>query len=421
MNQTTAEIVSLPSNPEKSPLPETNRIDSRLNSGLPLRVLHIVTHFGCGGTENVVLKLMSGSGENCLEHSICSTRGFDSDFAALHKVESRLHVAGDSNPGFQFPFLKFRKIMRSYRPHIVHTRNWGSLEAVFAARSAGVPIVIHSEHGYEMENMAGMPLRHRLFRRAAYAIIDRFLTVSNELKDYHSRQAWFPRDRIRVIYNGVDTCRFAPNAAARASFREQLGIDHDAVVIGSVGRLTPIKNHATLLRAVERLIQSGLNAHGLLVGSGPEMSKLEQQVERSPYLHRRAHIVGASAAIPEMLNTMDVFVLPSLKEGMSNTLLEAMATGLAVVAGRVGGNPEVLSADCGFLFMPSDLEDLTGCLERLANDPALRRDLGSGARKRALGSFDLSQMLQNYRDLYLDAACERGITSEPRKQPICAA
>jgi len=368
-----------------------------------LRVLHVITSLGRGGTENVVLKLVSGFGEDLFEQKICTTRGYDPEFARVYDLGAKLYLTGRRTNTFQFPLFRLAWVMRQYRPDIVHTRNWGALEAVPAARLAGVPRVIHSEHGYEMENLSGLPLRHRLFRRAAYAMADLVFTVTEELRNYHAQQAWLPSDRIRVIYNGVDTARFAPRPEIRARVRQSFGWGADSVVVGTIGRLTPIKNQVTLLLAAERVIRSGIDAHVLVVGDGVEMEAIRRRAEESPLLSGRTHLVGASEQVPELLNAMDVFVLPSLKEGMSNTLLEAMASGLPVVATRVGGNPEIVEdTNSGWLFAPMDIADLADRLTRLTSDPGLRRVLGCAARQRVVTHFDLKQMFENYRKMYVE-------------------
>jgi|HubBroStandDraft_1064217.scaffolds.fasta_scaffold140770_2 sugar transferase (PEP-CTERM/EpsH1 system associated) len=375
-----------------------------------LRVLHVLTFLGQGGTEHIVLNLMAGFGDRLFEQEICTTRGYDLDFARAHQLEKRLHSAGRPVATLQFPLFRLAKLIRAYRPHIVHTRNWGGLEAVPAAKLAGVPVIIHSEHGYEMESLAGLPLRRRLFRRASYAMTDTVFTVTKELRDYHAKQAWLASERFRVLYNGVDVNRFAPRPDVRRRLRNDFGWSTKNFVIGTVGRLVPIKDHTTLLRTAEQLIGAGIDAHILLVGGGPEEGSLRQYVSTSSLLSGRTHFVGASANVDEFLNAMDVFVLPSLKEGMSNTLLEAMATSLPVVATRVGGNPEIVEeGHTGWLFNPKDVAELSERLTQLANDLALRQGIGSSARRRVVAKFSLDLMIETYRNLYLEMAGAKGL------------
>jgi sugar transferase (PEP-CTERM/EpsH1 system associated) len=374
-----------------------------------LRVLHVICCMGRGGAEMGILKLIAGLGEE-FEHRICTTRGFDPDFVRSSFSEEKMFVAGSAAPKLQFPLFRLASIMRKYRPHIVHTRNWGALEAVPAARLAGVPVVVHSEHGYEVDMFAGLPMRRRLFRRAAYAMTDAIFAVTRELRDFHARQAWIRPERMGVMYNGVDTQRFAPCIQTRLAMRRELGLPEDSFVIGAVGRLVPIKDHQTLLKAAALLFARGIDVRVVLVGSGPERERL--QATAAGALEGRVCFAGDSDRVPGMLNAMDVFVLPSLGEGMSNTLLEAMACGLPVFATNVGGNPEIIEDNLnGSLFAPGDVEWLANKLQLLASDPSLIHQLGTAARNYAIESFSLSRMLETYRSFYLALAARRQVAA----------
>lgn len=374
-----------------------------------LRVLHVISYMGRGGAEMGILKLIAGLG-NEFEQRICTTHGYDAEFVRSKLSGKEIYVAGSPELRLQFPLFRLTRIMRSYKPHIVHARNWGALEAVLAAKLAGVPVVVHSEHGYEVDMFAGLPLRRRMFRRAAYAVADAVFALTRELRDFHARQAWVGPESIGVIYNGVDTERFAPKRESRVAMRAELGLPVDSFVIGSVGRLVPIKDHATLLKAAARLAETGMDVRVLLVGSGPESENLRRQA--AGLLPGRVYLAGDSDRVPEMLNAMDVFVLPSLGEGMSNTLLEAMACGLPALATNVGGNPEIIENDAdGCLFTPGDFEWLAAKLKVLASDRGLASQMGAAARRRATETFSLSGMIKNYRDFYFDLAVRRNIAT----------
>jgi sugar transferase (PEP-CTERM/EpsH1 system associated) len=383
---------------------------ARTNSRERVRILHVVPQLGSGGTEHTLLRLMNGLGEEEFEQRICATRGFDAEFAARYNVSDKLVAAGESTQSFQFPLFKLRQIIRKFRPHIVHSRNWGSIEAIPAAKMSRVPVAIHSEHGYEVDSLKGMPLRRRVFRRAVYAMTDAVFANTRELSRYHARQAWTESERIRVIRNGVDTKRFSPNQAARARLRRELGFSDANFVVGSVGRLVAIKDLGTLLRAAAILVQRGVDAKALIVGQGPELRNLERQAQELPELAGRVAFFGPSDRVFEVLNALDVFVLPSLGEGMSNTVLEAMATGLPVVATLVGGNPELIGdGRDGQLFSAGDFADLARILARMWSDRGLRERLSAAARHKAVAEFSLNQMIAQYRDLYTGLLVERNV------------
>ncbi len=375
-----------------------------------LRILHVVSCLGMGGTEHGVLKIIRGLGHSEFEHHICAVRGVDENFARKMKVPAQVSAVGRAEPGFQFPLFRLMQVMKEFRPDIVHSRNFGALEAIPAARFARVPVAIHSEHGYELEILGGLPLRRRFVCGALYGMADQVCTVTRDLRDYHSKQSWLSPKKFRVIYNGVNTDLFISRPELAPALRSELAIPRDRIVIGSVGRLVPIKDHKTLLQAAEILVRQGKNVHVLIVGSGSELPKLQAQAAASQDLAGRTLFLGASDRVPELLNAMDVFVLPSISEGMSNTILEAMATGLPVVVSRSGGNTELVDGGhVGCLFDPRDVEALARHLAHLADNAAVRRQFGQAARQRAIEQFSLSAMVQHYRDLYIDLASRRGV------------
>jgi glycosyltransferase involved in cell wall biosynthesis len=204
-----------------------------------------------------------------------------------------------------------------------------------------------------------------------------------------------------VIENGVDTDRFRHSERSRAEVRDKLGIDRDAIVIGMVGRLDPIKDHRTLFVAADSLLAAGVSFQLMIVGDGPERSALEQDLRNRVGVRERTTFVGATNNVLSQLSAFDVFVLPSLAEGMSNALLEAMSVGLACVASRVGGNPELIEdGSSGMLFDAADANGLMSQLQMLLANSQRRRELGAQARKRAESAFSLRRMLANYSQMY---------------------
>lgn len=403
-----SEPSTLPARPTMSH--DNHGLATAPSAGRPLRVLHILNRLDRGGTELIVLKVMEGLSKVVFEHRLASLRGSDPEFQAVALPDGKLLSAGPVGGGFQFPLFRLARMMRAYRPHIVHSRNWGAIEAIPAARLAGVPVAIHSEHGYELDMLAGLPNRRRVFRRAVYAMADAVFAVTRELRDYHAKQAWISSQRIRVVYNGVDTQKFCPRPDLRAAARKRFGLSPNRFIVGAVGRMVPIKDHATLLRAVDLMTQRNVNAHVLFVGSGPELERTQELAAGFAALAGRVTFIGASDEVPEMLNAMDAFAQPSISEGMSNTLLEAMATALPVIATAVGGNNEVIDNDqSGWLIRTRDHEALASILTRLASQADLRGAFGSAARQRIIERFGLDRMLTDYTQLYLELASRRGI------------
>jgi sugar transferase (PEP-CTERM/EpsH1 system associated) len=300
---------------------------------------------------------------------------------------------------------RFVKVLREERPDIVHTRNWCTIEAVLAARLAGVRRIVHSEHGRDHDPRYGEPYRRRVYRRLCYALSDRVFAVSEELRDYYTRQLRLKNDRIAVIPNGVDTDAFRPDSKERMEWRKRLNAAESAVVVGCIGRFYEVKDQSTLLRGVAQAAGPETDLRVVLVGDGTMKTDLEYLAQTLPGLRNRVVFVGETDLVRQWLNSFDIFVLPSISEGMSNTLLEAMAVGLPPIVTHTGGNTEVIEeGTSGISFSPRDHQGLARILKHLASSPDNRRIIGERARHRVLRNFSLNRMLQSYEKLYTDLA-----------------
>ena len=301
----------------------------------------------------------------------------------------------------RFQVAAIARAIRDVNPDIVHSRNWGCIETVPAARWAGSYAVVHGEHGFDSNLVGGEPRRRAWFRRAAFEMADRVLAVSYQTRALHAQQTGFPASRITVIHNGVNERLFFPDPASRARARAELGIAEGEFCIGSVANLAPVKDLMTTLRAVAELAGTIKDWRCVILGEGPERSKLEAFINEHPEWKCRVSLPGLTRRIPEMLNAMDAFVLSSVTEGICNSLLEAMATGLPVVVTNTGGNPEiVVDGQSGFLFPVGGVQQLTEKLIALRNQRDLRLELGQQAVRRMREEFSMESMAQNYDRVY---------------------
>jgi sugar transferase (PEP-CTERM/EpsH1 system associated) len=362
--------------------------------------MHVIGTLGRGGLEQGVLKIATGLDPARFEQTICTISSLDY-MPARQDIRVIPLNRSAKNPGFITRDLL--SLFAQERPHIVHSRNWTSIEAVLAARLARIPAVVHSEHGRDILPFTSEPLRRRLFRRACYRMADRVFAVSRELKQELVSALGISQDLFKVIYNGVDTRLFRPSAEKRAAQRTKLGISGSTMVVGCLGRLDLVKDHSTVLRAAEVAVNQGSDLLVILVGDGPQREPLEHQLRAMPTLRNRVIFAGRTFDATQWLRGFDVFALPSVFEGTSNTLLEAMATGLPVVATRVGGNIELVEENkSGLLFDVRDFHGLAAHLVRLAASPQLRQTLGAAARSHAEEVFPLDKMISNYSDMYAE-------------------
>jgi sugar transferase (PEP-CTERM/EpsH1 system associated) len=308
-------------------------------------------------------------------------------------------------PGHSFRFLRHLSVrLRDLSPAVVHTRNWGGLDGIVAARLAGIGTVVHGEHGWTMEDVDGGNRKRRIARRWLTRAVREITCVSAQM------ERWL-RDDVRVrrpvtqIYNGVDTDRFAP-VRDREAIRRELSIAPGALVVTTCSRLDPIKDHASLFRAFGVLRETRSDARLLVIGDGPERERLERLAGPG------VELLGELGDVARVLAGSDIFVLPSFNEGISNTILEAMATGLPVIATAVGGNPElVMEGATGFLVPTARPDSIAGCLERYAADPGLRRAHGEAARRSACERFSVRAMVQGYESVY------RRVAASDRSRP----
>lgn len=367
---------------------------------MSIRIMHVVDNLGKGGLENGLVNLINGLDPARFEHVVYAMRQLGPNADRL-PGSVRVICMGKRDSDFPVQLPRLVRDIRKIDPHIVHSRNWAGVEAVAAARWVRSCAAVHSEHGLETATQAGEPRRRAWFRRMAYELADRVLAVSYQLRDLHAARTGFAARRIEVIHNGVDGGRFFPDPAMRARMRLEMGIAGDEFCIGCVGNLLPVKDHMTVLRAMERAAAAGKRWRLVIAGEGSERPKLAAFLDGHPDWKARVSLPGISDRIPELLNAMDTYVLPSLSEGISNSLLEAMSAGLPVIATNTGGNPEVVvDGESGLLFSVGDFPTLAEKLVLLERNRKLRATLGERARARVRDEFSIDSMIRNYARLY---------------------
>jgi sugar transferase (PEP-CTERM/EpsH1 system associated) len=373
---------------------------------MAIRIMHVVEALGVGGgVENGIANLIARMDATRYEHVLCAVARVGPHTERYPVVRVRIVSLNQRPRRFQSQVAPLARVIRKLQPDVVHSRNWGALEAVFAARWAGAGMAIHSEHGLEMAP-AAEPRRRRWLRRAAFEAAHRVFAVSSGLRDTLARSTGFPCWKFGVIHNGVDTRRFRPDYEMRRQFRAEFCIGEDEFCIGSVGRLDRIKDYPTILQALERFSGACSSWRLLIAGEGAERAALEAQAAQSGALRGRVVFLGGWQRVPELLSALDAYVLSSTFEGLSNSLLEAMASGVAVLATRAGGNPElVVNEESGLLFPAGDAGALADGLTWLYLREEERRRLAAEAVSRVAREFSLNAMVDQYEALYAQSPC----------------
>jgi sugar transferase (PEP-CTERM/EpsH1 system associated) len=363
----------------------------------PVKIVHVVHALGIGGLENGLVNILNNLGDPFAHAIICLSR---SGPMAERIQNPRVQIIEMQLPTdkFRFPVLRLAREIQKSAPDIVHTRGWSTVDAICAARVAGVSRVIHSEHGREAGDPDGRNRKRNIVRKFLSPLISRFVTVSDDLKTWLVRTVGVPECKVTTIHNGVDTERFA--SVERAGSRRALGLDDSVFTIGTVGRLDPVKDHASLLHAFRPIARSERPSRLLIAGAGP-MQSVIQSLAAELNISDKIQLLGERCDVPQILKACDVFTLTSIAEGISNTILEAMASGLPIVATRVGGNPELVDDGVnGYLVDAGDVSALTASYETYLYNPNLRDLHGRNARRRTEQRFTLERMASQYAQLY---------------------
>jgi sugar transferase (PEP-CTERM/EpsH1 system associated) len=370
----------------------------------PPLVLHVIHHLATGGLENGLVNLVNTMPRAAFRHAIACVEDYSAFRDRIADPDVEVVALNRSRIGIWRLRRELYQLCRRLRPAIVHTRNLSGLDAMLPARAAGVRRIVHGEHGWDVGDIDGSARRPALLRKLHAPMVDRYITVSKDLERYLVERIGIAPKRITQIYNGVDTARFVPGGATARDALPTGFAPPGTRVIGTVGRVQPVKDHATLLRAFAALAQSApvlaANARLVIVGDGPSLPEL-RGLAAAQGIDRATWFAGNRPDVAELLRALDVFVLPSLNEGISNTLLEAMATGLPVVASAVGGNGELVDDGVtGSLFPATDVTALARALARCLGDAPWRAALGREARAAAVERFSLPAMVGGYQRVY---------------------
>ena len=356
-------------------------------------IVHVLSSFGVGGQERVALDLAIGQRARGHEVSVLSlAEGPDGpmaeEFAQAGAAVGRVPKRGGLDPTL-VPRLALE--LRRRRADVVHTHN--PLPLIYgapAARLAGAA-AIHTKHGVN----PGSPGHMRL-RRAAARLVHAFVAVSDTTAEQARAQRDVALARLHTIPNGIRLDRYAPDPAARAAVRAELGLG-DAWVVGTVGRLDAFKNQALLVRAMAPLLSQRVRL--VLVGDGDARPDVEALVAALPE-PRWVVLTGRRMDVPRLVHAFDVFALSSKSEGLPLVVPEAMSAGLPVVTTAVGGLPSVVDEGQTGLLVPVDEQALAAALARLERDRDLARAMGTRARQVALERYSHDRMVDAYLALY---------------------
>ena len=388
-----------------------------MNPGQQL-IAHVVYRFGVGGLENGIVNLVNHLSRERWRHAIVSLTDVSLEFAQRIAHRDVVYVALNKRPGHLVrDYPRLLREFKTLRPAIVHSRNLAALEAVVPAWAAGVPVRIHGEHGWDIQDPAGRRRRYRLVRRLYRPFVHRYIALSRHLADYLERQVGVADASIAQIYNGVDTDRFYPAPGPRAAIPGSPFQSPDQWLVGSVGRLESIKDPLNFVRAFIRARATHSRAAQRLrlvvAGEGVLRQEAESMLAQAG-AREFAWFAGERDDVPQFMRGLDCFVLPSLAEGVSNTILEAMATRLPVIATRVGGNAELVESGMTGTLVPSAQPDaLAAAILAYFDDRATGHRHAKAAYRVVSTRFSLATMVAAYDRVYERALGAAGVTLPP--------
>lgn len=287
-------------------------------------------------------------------------------------------------------------LLRRERIDLIHAHQYTPFFYAMATRLVGVRCpILFTEHGRFVPDY---PRRKRVFfNRTMLRQRDRLVAVGKDVRRALVENEGLPADRIEVIYNGIDIERFERRRGeAGSALRKQLGISEAATLVVQVARLSPLKDHGTAVRAIAESRGADAEIHLVVVGTGPEESRLRQAIAECEVADR-VHCVGLRHDIPAILSEADVLLLTSISEGIPLTVIEGMAAGLPIVSTAVGGLTEIIEDPThGFLQPAGDHAGLARRLCQLARDPRLRKQMGQAGHRRARELFSEATMHHQY-------------------------
>lgn len=356
-----------------------------------IQVLHVLYCLRTGGMERVIATVIEHLPARYSHTVLCLST------PEKNRVElppgTRIEVL-EKPEGNSIRFLwdLIRRLKKS-RPDLMCTYNWNGMDGILAGRLAGVRRIVQCEHGWSSMDPDGSSRRRQRWRRFLSRWTSAQICVSKGLQDWLEGVVRV-RSKVHQICNGVDSDRFRPGQVSPA-LREELALVRDEFVVGVIARMDPIKNVELSLSAFAALLAENPTARLLVIGTGTLRPRLEA------IAGGRVEFLGVREDVPDLLRAIDVLVVPSHNEGISLTILEAMASETPVVACRVGGNPDlIVDGETGVLVGDGDPAAMAAALGSYGRSAGLRAEHGAAGRRRVVSRFSQQAMIAGYAEVY---------------------
>jgi sugar transferase (PEP-CTERM/EpsH1 system associated) len=360
-------------------------------------LLHIVLSLDYGGLENIVYNLSKKLNPHRYRVHVIALDNGGPIFDYLKCNGVYVAVLGRRPGKFDLKLIKrLTKVIKQLKVDIIHSHSGCLMYSALAGRISGVNKIIHTEHGRYLPDSMGEIWEDRVFSR----FVSKYVCVSKDLEEYLLSKVRVSPKKLVTIINGVDTSLYRKYGDEEIlKLRLQYDIYPYEIAMGVVCRLVSCKNVGFLIEWAKQNWKKYKNLKVLIVGDGPEYKALVAASRELP--SGTVQFLGYRPNIPDMLNVFDIFVLPSVTEGTSLTILEAMSTGLPVVVSDVGGNKHIVThGETGFLFEVNNLDSFGNCLNKLLSSKGLREEIGRNARRSVEQKYSFEKMLTSYCELY---------------------
>lgn len=371
-----------------------------------INILHIYQNSKIGGVQQQLLSLLKAYNREWFHPIFCclgpkeeigkEIEGTGIEFIPLNKLRYNRF-----SPGI---VLELHRLMKKKQIHVVRTHRYRSnLYGRLAAFLAGVPVIIASVHdNYRTDKRP----KRRIMNRILSKITDKIVAVSEDVKEDIIRYDSIDPSKIEVIPNGIDVERFNPEKNT-TDIRKEFSLEEDDIVIGFIGRIVPAKGLEYLLNALPYLKEEFKSIKLLIVGEGSLMEELKERAKKNN-IFDNILFIGRRRDIPEILASINIFVMPSIAEGLPNALLEAMAMGKPIVTTEVGGIPEIVKNGFnGLLVPPRDTLSLSKAIKELISNDRLAAKLGQAARDLVYDNLSIKAIAQKWQSLYLSILKEK--------------
>jgi len=373
------------------------------------KVFYLLDSLNVGGTETQAVELarrMPGAGYDVTLGCLRAQGPLLQKLAETPVVLQEFHPNGGiDSPGGMYQLLRLSWFLRKQKFDIVHTHDlWSNLMGVPAARLAGVPAIISSRR--DLAHFDWYQGKRRAWLRRIQNLSGAVLANASPIREALIAEDRFAPEKVHVVHNGIDVEKFRNARDRRDILFPNVG---DAKLVVLVGNMhSDVKGHPSLIECAPRVTREFPNVRFVLVGDGTQRAQFEQQVA-SLGLTESFFFLGSRTDIPDILAACDIAVLPSRAEGLSNALLEYLATGLPTIASRVGGNPELVEDGVsGFLVPPQDSDALGMALLKILRDPELMRRFGERGREFVVQNFSFERLVREVDALYTVLLREHG-------------